>query len=566
MSSLDSPIDKARLGVITPLYASPYQNLTAWIQLAGTARRYPRIHTIGIVDVRRGPGLGPDEMYKQNIAMLKENGVTVLGYVDTSTDITTDDMKADMKNWVNWYPELDGFYFVGVPRNDDDTRYHIDLSDYAKHYLERKFVVAEFSKVDRPKLPQQFIISSHIDVFVSYRDRVIPAPLYTLKSGIDPERYQAHRFGVMLTKLPVNAHSQNMIVNFIRQCITNNVARYFYFHTDDGARELHPDPFNRISEYLEVTTGELNRIATEEDVLPGTPKGLTATNTERFLIPTVQSNTENSSDGAVIYDNFGIAKLYPNALGDNYQDWYFKQDKDVTKDTRLYNSESAGLKRMQDGSKDNWYINGTNVRLQAASKSEKQKWLNTETTVFFKYLRDLEGSKNKKVQTPYALTLTARNYINNKCYEASVIKEDGRTTLRKQVGSSLYTPTRATQPAITAHQVDTKWVGFKFIVYNIVEEGGKTLVHLETHVLQNCTGPEGQLVIPANQQWKMTSRFIDRGFWGLEDAKVEKKLKNSGKSTDVLGAPSDTVELVCNGVAMVITNWSVREIRVDSTD
>ncbi len=542
--------------------------------LASIARRYPRVHTIAVVDVRRGPGLGPDKSMQEGIPMLKENGVTVLGYVETGDeDGSVDDIKQNMKNWKNWYPSIDGFYFTHIPRSDDVIPKSTNLISYARDYLEVKYLVVEFSKEGKPNLPRQFVLSSNIDLFVGYRDRTIPAPLSALKTGIEENRFQAHRFGIIITKMPTTAHSQKIAENFIMQAISNNAARYFYFHTDDGAREMHPYPFTTLSELLEVSVRQLDKIAAGEAILPAPPAPANPTefyNKESQLLTGKTINT--AIDNTLLdHDKFGVEKVYPDAPPKTFQDWYLRQESDPTKDLRLGYAPLVNLQRMQDGSKDTFLLSAKKsgpTRLVIASISDDKRWLNTESTIFFKYLHDIPNIERQ----PYAIQLLARLNANS-CYTSAIFKEDGRTTIRKQITDKLFVNNRATQPAVTAHDVKDNWVGFKQVVYNVSEDGEPdTYVGIETYICQNITAEDGRLSIGGNQDWKLTSKFIDAGYWGLEDDKEEKKLsklksKSLKKSTDIINKPGNYLcGLAFEGVEMVISNWSVREIKVEQID
>lgn len=534
-----------------------------------------------------GPGLGPDPMIQQNVAMLRENGVTVIGYVYVNEG--AEFLKHDMKNWKNWYPQLEGFYLAGVTRTDGQESLFTDLVKYAKDYLETKFVVVEFrsGNTDNPSyIPKMLAINSNVNLFVNYNGRGLPAPISALRRGIEEAKLEPHQIALICTKIPTSAVGQRMAQNFIGSAIAENVARYFYLHTDSGARDIIPEPFTFVSEYLEAIVRQLDAIAAGEAVLPippppAEPTEFHAPNAELgVILKESDRKTVESTPIDKMLDKFGVKKIYPDMGAAKFQEWYFQQEGDPTKDTRLQNWKDITLRRMQDGSKDTFFVGSGKedgrIWLKALSVPNKQ-WLNTESTIFFKYLGD---NPKGRIKSPYAAQLFARvnTEKEDSSYAAAVFKEDGRTTVRKQITPDMFVGNRATQPAVTAHPVKGNWVGFKQVVFSWKEDGEpNTYVVIETYICQNITAKDGRLIMN-NQDWKLTSKFVDRGFWGADNAYEEKvvsklkaksldegKKKNSKarQSTDIINNPGvnfNAFGVDGSGVEMVITNWSVREI------
>jgi hypothetical protein len=57
--------------------------------------------------------------------------------------------------------------------------------------------------------------------------------------------------------------------------------------------------------------------------------------------------------------------------------------------------------------------------------------------------------------------------------------------------------------------LEDRWIGFKAVIYNFVENG-KTYVRMESYI-DDVTGPDGNLVVKNN--WKLASVVEDRGGW-----------------------------------------------------
>lgn len=627
--------ETAKLGVIVPLFVSPQQNEASWVQVAGTARRYPRIHVVAAVDVNSGPGLGPDPAIREGVRMLKNNAVTVLAYIHTGMErFSADEVKQDMINWKQWYPEIDGFYLDGVPREDGNVSYFNEIVNYAKNYLGANFVVAELDheirdygrgvKVANRGVPRDLVDRTHIDLFVIYRGRGLPAPLSVYKttqqkSGIGAwtdEDFPAHRFAIIASKIDIVQTAQ--VENFIRQAIRDGIARYFYVQTDAGAREIHPEPFTTLSSFFEPTVRLLDDIAAVESKLPIPPpleEPMTPTKSTPGEgpppagrpMPRTPEDEGRASEGD--RDLNGVQKIYPTISGVG-REWYFRQDgTDPTKDSQLKNWKKASMRRMQDGSNafyvsddslEAWSPKGKNM-----ADSEANKWLNTETTCYFYYIRDkinIGKSPPKKTKTvePYAFQLYSRSGVqsttnNSKkagercegaCYISAIYK-DGRSTIRKKVAGGFYAPNRATQQGVTSHTVKGHWVGLKQVVYNVLEDGEpNTYAIIENYVDQNCTDSRDGKTLIVKNQWILTSRFTDRGplgdreglGWGLLDEKDEKKLaalkcksiglKRQGlprKSSDIINTPGGNKEGNCcaidaTGVELKFSHFSVREI------
>jgi hypothetical protein len=624
-------VDRAKLGVVVPLFVSPQRDQSSWIQLAGTARRYPRVSVIAAVDINMGPGLGPDPVVREGVKTLKNNAVTVLGYVMLGSDFNLEEVKQQMINWKTWYPELDGFYIDGVPREHGNVQYIDDIVDYAKNFLNCTFVVAELDHEVRMRergvrthddgIPRDLVDRSHIDLFIIYRGRGLPAPLAVYKnsqqkSGIGKwtdEDYPSHRFGIIATKMDIT--QTTVIENFIREAIREDVARYFYIQTDSGAREIHPEPFATLSSFFEPIVILLDNIAATEGKLP-TPPPTQQSMTPIERIPGASgdsptANVEPKPQGRLTIednraeigdkDQNGIQKIYPTAKKGSAKEWYFRQDgEDPTKDPRLKNwKESGGIRKTQDGT-GAFYLNAkSGARLEAwsargknsAVDSEANKWLNTETTAYFFYIRDLANSEKE----PYAFQLYSRSghhsdkrgeECQGACYKSAIFK-DGRSTIRQEVAHGRYAENRATQQGITAHPVRGHWVGFKQVVYNLDEDGEPDVyVVIENYVDQNCTDSDGKSLVVRND-WVLTSRFIDRGVagggagigWSLanptkDEKKLEKlkckslDLKRQGeprKASDIINTPGGTKDGNCclisaDGVELKFKHFSVREI------
>ena len=604
--------NNTKLGVIVPLYTSPQINEAAYVQIAGISRKYPREQTIVVQDINQGPGLGPDPIVRdKGINMLKANGVTVLGYVQTSPMSVNNNasiVKQSMLNWKEWYPNIDGFYFAGVPRQDGDLEFYKDITHYAKSYLEVKLIAAEFQfrNGSGAHIPRNLVDFTPIDLFVIYNARGYPLPLPALRSDNEWHEMQQKtddfpysKFGIIVTNVSAaTAETSLQAQNFIRQAIgTEKVASYVYLQTDSGAREIHPEPFTSLSSLFETTLITLDEIADGKGVpfvKPLMDEGLLSK--EQLLrgvalTDTVRELEQIASEGD--RDRFGAQKKYPNAKNKQvFQEWYFQQDRSLKeikdRDKQLGYKESSNLRLMQDGS-NSWYM--TTGGLQVWSESPTKKWLNTETTVYTFLINNTKSVER-------ILELSVRTGKQLKCEGAcysSVLFSDGRTAVQKKPAYGLSTPNRGAQPA-TQQPLKGQWLGFRQVVYNYRETGKEAdpehQVMIENYIDDNCTDKNGQLVMKNN--WKLVASFIDNKGkqWGLTKKADEKKLEKMGcksldisrkgeprKSTDVINTTgggsggndkeegnSVILSVPKEGVEIKFKNFGIREIQPPDSD
>ncbi|MER3407328.1 MAG: hypothetical protein C4292_00430 [Nitrososphaera sp.] len=199
-----------------------------------------------------------------------------------------------------------------------------------------------------------------------------------------------------------------------------------------------------------------------------------------------------------IFDKFGIGEIYPTRAG--WMEWYVDMAYPKS-DPYFRNLADIQFSKQQDGS---WQIYSTNgqVRMEAWSPPN-QKWLNVEITEYAKIVNS----------TNHLLQMYSRggNHIySNPCigsaYKARLFG-DGTATWIKEVTFPAYTEEQGKVRA-TEKPVDDRWVGFKAVIYNFVENGN-TYVRMESYIDDDVTDPNGNLVIKNN--WKLASVVEDKG-------------------------------------------------------
>jgi hypothetical protein len=217
-------------------------------------------------------------------------------------------------------------------------------------------------------------------------------------------------------------------------------------------------------------------------------------------------------------DKFGVKKIFPTAFGGN--EWYV--DMTNPKSDPLFRNLPLMTKQL-DGS---WRVSASQVRMEAWSPSY-DKWLNVEITGYAKMV-----SGTQLIQ---AYSRGGHHYADpagaceGSAYKARLYG-NGNAAWVKEVNHPAYTGSRGTVDA-TDRQIQNKWVGFKAIIYNIVENG-KTFVKMESYIDDDVTGWNGNLVVKNN--WKLASVVVDRGGWGTTNSDFDSTCSPLNKDSDQL--------------------------------
>jgi F5/8 type C domain-containing protein/Big-like domain-containing protein len=200
-------------------------------------------------------------------------------------------------------------------------------------------------------------------------------------------------------------------------------------------------------------------------------------------------------------DKFGIKKIYPTKAGSN--EWYVNMA-DPKSDSMFRNLPT--MTKQADGS---WQVSASQVRMEAWSPSN-QKWLNVEITEYAKII----GGSNELLQM---YSRGGHHTDKDQCLGSAYkgrLYGDGHAAFVKEITHPAYAGNRGTVQA-TNQPLDGRWVGFKAVIYNVVENG-KTYVHMESYIDDGVTDSNGNLVIKNN--WKLASVVVDKGGWGSNDS------------------------------------------------
>jgi hypothetical protein len=219
---------------------------------------------------------------------------------------------------------------------------------------------------------------------------------------------------------------------------------------------------------------------------------------------TIASSPSGGGGGSNTLDKFGIEKMYPTASGGN--EWYVNMN-DPTSDSLFRNLPS--MTKQSDGS---WQVSGGDrgqVRMEAWSPTN-EKWLNVEITM---YAKMVSGSNELLQLYSRGGHHTSSNECLGSAYKGRLYG-DGDAAWVKEVTHPAYAGNRGNVQA-TSSPLDDRWIGFKAVIYNFVENG-KTYVRLESYIDDDVTDSSGNLVIGNN--WQLASVYEDKGGWATTNS------------------------------------------------
>jgi hypothetical protein len=232
---------------------------------------------------------------------------------------------------------------------------------------------------------------------------------------------------------------------------------------------------------------------------PHTIKARATDNSGNQATNSINVSVSISSDTTL--DKFGIEKIYATKSGGN--EWYVNMA-DPKSDPMFRNLPS--MTKQSDGS---WQVSASQVRMEAWSP-ENEKWLNVEITEYAKIL----GGSNELLQM---YSRGGHHTDSNQCLGSAYkgrLYGDGEAAFVKEITHPAYAGNRGIVQATDTPLAD-RWVGFKTVIYNFVENG-KTYVHMESYIDDDVTDSNGNLGIKNN--WKLASVYEDKGGWSSSDS------------------------------------------------
>ena len=240
---------------------------------------------------------------------------------------------------------------------------------------------------------------------------------------------------------------------------------------------------------------------------------------------TVEERTRGSSNSSIIQpgvDRFGVDMLYPTKT--TGQEWHLNMENPIS-DGR-FNPQDQ-ITRNPDGS---WKMRSDQVRMsvytsngynphQVTSDSghsvvaargfmgAPDDWRDVEITGFVKLNQFTEN--DNFVWYTRGGKHTDSDHCQGSAYKGNLFYH-GETQFSKEQWHVSY----AKSPTIKAtNPLSSKWIGFKFVVYNFVTDTGKPAVKLENWIDTNADG----------KNWVKVYEGGDAGKWGRSGAECEVK-------------------------------------------
>lgn len=257
-----------------------------------------------------------------------------------------------------------------------------------------------------------------------------------------------------------------------------------------------------------ITTENITAASEQKSVATGSPTA------------TVGTSGSETGSGAVKpkTDRFGIKILYPTKPGG--QEWYmnmanptldpsFNPQNPITKNNDGSWKMRSSQVRMYVFTSDHFKSKlGTEQSGQAGLASKgymgsPQDWRDVEMTGYVKLNKFSEN--DNFVWYTRGGKHTESDHCQGSAYKGNLFYL-GKTQFSKEQWHVSY----AKSPTVAASQpLDGRWIGFKFVVYNYLQQNGKTAVKLENWMDKEANGKD----------WVKVYEGADAGSWGRSGSK-----------------------------------------------
>jgi hypothetical protein len=219
----------ARPGLLAVLYSYPTDNGGAiWTAVKDAKISNPDLPVIIIANPSSGPGTAVEEPYVTAVDEVVALGIKAIGYVDTNYGtIGISTVKSNMDKYVEWYPNITGFFLDQMRNEAGSEDYYTEITSYAVQ-LNRGFTMGN---------PGTASIASYIETVnnsVIYETQPLPTP-QTLNLG-----YAIDRCSLIAYNVPAAQINQSYI---------SEVAQYvqWIWVTDD----ILPNPYDTNPSYFQ---------------------------------------------------------------------------------------------------------------------------------------------------------------------------------------------------------------------------------------------------------------------------------------------------------------------------
>lgn len=242
------PATPSSVRLLVPAYFYPGgKGLEEWKRLARSAKDVP---IVAIANPASGPGRRADANYSSVIALAREAGVTVIGYVSTNYAKRPEaEVRADIDRWMQFYPALDGFFFDEQASSKELVPYYEAIASYVQK-SRKEGVGLVVTNPGTVAAPEYLTPWKGIHVSCLQENRM----------GLD--RYQPPSWAATIPPIQVSGlvygePSLEKMRQNVQIAIRKGVG--FLYVTDDSGG----NPWDRLPAYWELEVAELRRTATE---------------------------------------------------------------------------------------------------------------------------------------------------------------------------------------------------------------------------------------------------------------------------------------------------------------
>ncbi len=143
-------------GLIVPLYTA---NQTAWQKVANAT-----VPEIVVLNPSNGPGSEYSQTYGDYINLLNKKGKTPVGYIYTKWGSRPlAEVEADIDRWLEFYPDIKGFFIDEVEPTSDQLEYYRELVDYIRGISPSLTIVLNAGRV--PENTEFFNLADRVVVY-----------------------------------------------------------------------------------------------------------------------------------------------------------------------------------------------------------------------------------------------------------------------------------------------------------------------------------------------------------------------------------------------------------------
>jgi hypothetical protein len=131
---------KPRLRLLVPAYFYPAgQGLASWQGLLDAAQR---VKIVAIANPNNGPGESCNLDYQRIFRDARAQGLAVIGYVSTNYgQRPTAEVQAEIDRWIEFYPEIHGYFLDQQSTDARDLDYYLKLRDHARTKINDAIVI-----------------------------------------------------------------------------------------------------------------------------------------------------------------------------------------------------------------------------------------------------------------------------------------------------------------------------------------------------------------------------------------------------------------------------------------